>query len=146
VTPNERAERDFLVGEFSKDLMEQIRSGVEPQMMVPTPAGISRPSANTQTKVHQLSEDGVAAVRARGLPVGPDIEGRIDDDRGEVAVGVQANANRIGGYVNRRATEFNRVQKTLSPNPKETLDNIDSANPTYVEDRVKAGVKSLWPW
>lgn len=144
-SPGEIAERDHYIREFTQARMEQIKDGVEPSMIEPTPAGMSRPGANTQTKVHQLSDDGIAAVRARGLPVGPDIEGRIGGDRWEVAAGVQANADRIGAYVNRRATEFNRVQKTLSPNPNTTMDNVNKANPVSLTDKITAGAKSLIP-
>lgn len=140
-SPGEIAERDHYIREFTQARMEQIKAGVEPSMIEPTPAGLSRPSANSQTKVHQLSDDGIAAVRARGLPVGPDIEDRIDGDRGGVAAGVQANANRIGGYVNRRATEFNRVQRSISPNPKETLDRVGKNFKTEKSDGL-AGVIS----
>ena len=133
--PGEIAERDHYIREFTRARMEQIKAGVEPSMIEPTPAGLSRPGANTQTKINQLSDDGTAAVRARGLPVGPDIEGRIDADRWEVTAGVQANADRIGGYVNRRATEFNRVQKSISPNPKETLDRVGQS--IHVDDSDK---------
>ena len=89
MSPGEIAERDHYIREFTQARMEQMKAGIEPSMIEPTPAGLSRPSVNSQTKVHQLSDDGIAAVRARGLPVGPDIEGRIDGDRSEVAAGVQ---------------------------------------------------------
>ncbi len=121
-TPNQRAEQTFYVGQFVKAEEARIREGAEPSFaLTPSPAGIARPSANSQAKVQSIGEDGQAAIGRRGLPGIGDVEGTIDDTRRGIAARRQYEAERVGGYINSRATEFNRVKGTLSPQPKETL-------------------------
>jgi hypothetical protein len=146
-TPDQRAEQAFYEKGFIAAERDRIASGVEPSLVAPTAAGISRPSANTQTKVRAVAEGGIAALQARGLPFDASVPTAETVQEGRNGVGsiLQYEANRVGGVVNSRATEFNRVKKSISPNPQETLDRIVGPQPTISEAFYRGVVETLSP-
>ena len=61
-TPEELGERDFYIRNFVKQREDAIQSGVEPELVLPTPAGITRPGVSTQAGIRKLSSDHERAV------------------------------------------------------------------------------------
>ncbi len=133
-TPAEIAERDFYIKEFIKSEEAKIRSGVEPSFVEPTPAGIMRPSANTQAQVGRLGAAAVAEVGSMPVPEADDLRSRGDIDalRDDRSGTVAAGGRYVGGGLERREEAFERVRPTITPNPQQTLDNVlgkDDRNP-----------------
>jgi hypothetical protein len=126
VTPAEVAERDFYIAEFIKAEQAKIIGGIEPSFVEPTPAGIARPSANTQARVRMAGASGIEQIEQTPLPVDGDLRSRadIDEVRGDRRETVAAGGRSVGGALERRDEAFERVRPTISPNPQETLDNV----------------------
>jgi conjugal transfer mating pair stabilization protein TraG len=140
-TPAEIAERDFYIAEFVKSEEAKIRAGVEPSFVEPTPAGIARPSANTQSQVGRLGAAAVADVGSTPVPEADDLRSRGDidalrDDRGGT---VAAGGRYVGGALDRREEAFERVRPTITPNPQETLDNAIGKDDRAYWEKLRDG-------
>lgn len=127
-TPDEIAERDFYIQKFIKQREDLVRSGVEPELLAPVPAGISRPGASTQAGIRKLYEHQSGSVPGDGA-IGPaptsDYQlGRARSDR----VGTVEKA---GAYVDdrlgAREEAFKVPASKLSQTPAETIKNVDRA-------------------
>ena len=116
----------FTSSGFVKAEQERIRQGVEPRFVQPSPAGIARPSVNTQAAVTKVGLDGFASVGGRSVGVDPRVVGRdqIDDVRADRGSAFDAGAAYVSGGLATRKGEFKRVEKTLSTEPTETLDHV----------------------
>lgn len=145
VTPAEIAERDFYIAEFIKAEQAKVVAGIEPSFVEPTPAGIARPSANTQARVRMAGASGIEQIEQTPLPVDGDLRSRadIDEVRGHRRETVAAGGRSVGGAVERREAAFDRVISTISPNPQETLDNVLGKDTEGYIAKTWRGAKSV---
>jgi conjugal transfer mating pair stabilization protein TraG len=145
VTPAEIAERDFYIAEFIKAEQAKVVAGVEPSFVEPSPAGIARPSANTQARVRMSGASGLEQIEQTPLPVAGDLRSRADIDelRGDRRETVAAGSRSVGGAVERREEAFDRVRPTITPNPQETLDNILGKDQKGYGEHFVDGLKTV---
>ena len=127
-TPDEIAERDYYVHKFIKQREDLIRAGVEPELLAPVPAGISRPGASTQAGIRKLYNENSGSVPGEGaLGAAPTSDyqlGRAQSDRA-------GTVEKAGVYVDERLGSregaFRAPTANLSQNPAETIKNVDHA-------------------
>ena len=146
ITKDEVAERDFYITEFIKSEEAKIRAGVEPSFAEPTPAGIARPSANTQAQVARIGASGIEAVSATPVPLSDDLRSRdqIDDVRDDRRELVGVGGRYVSGGVERREEAFERVRPTITPNPQETLDNVMGKDDRGYWDKLTDGLRDTY--
>jgi len=135
-TPEQRAEQAYYVTKFIAAENDRIAAGVEPSLVGPTPAGIVRPSANTQVKIRNLAASEAASADSRGLPRNENVPTAAENyevNRARVGA-VSAGATMVEERVDSRQKAFAKVTPTLSPQPQTTLDNVKKANPVTDED------------
>jgi conjugal transfer mating pair stabilization protein TraG len=146
ITPAEIAERDFYIGEFIKAEEAKIRAGVEPSFVEPSPAGIARPSANTQAQVARLGAGGIAQVESTPVPIDAGLRTRdqIDDLRGDRGELVGAGGRYVGGALERREEAFERVRPTITPNPQETLNNVVGKDDRGITETTIDGIREAF--
>jgi hypothetical protein len=146
ITPAKIAERDFYIGEFIKAEEAKIRAGVEPSFVEPSPAGIARPSANTQAQVARLGAGGIAQVGSTPVPVDAGLRSReqIDDLRGDRGEVVGAGGRYVGGALERREEAFERVRPTITPDPQQTLDNVIGKDDRSYLDKLGDGLNDAF--
>ena len=128
----EATERQYWVHEFAKDEAQRIKDGYEPSFAEPTPAGLARPTANSQSRLHALSEEGAAAVRSRGLPAGTIDASDIAADRAIVAGDVGSNARRIDGNIRLRGEWSTRSAGKLARDPRTKAEALDKDTPNLL--------------
>jgi hypothetical protein len=145
VTPAEVAERDFYIAEFIKAEKDKVVAGIESSLVEPSPAGIARPSANTQAKVRRIGASGIEQVGQTPLPLDGDLRSRadIDEVRGDRRETVAAGSRSVGGAVERREEAFERVRPTITPNPQETLDNVLGKDDRSYAGKILDGLGSI---
>lgn len=146
VTPAEVAERDFYIAEFIKAEQAKIVAGIEPSFVEPTPAGIARPSANTQARVRIAGASGIEQIEQTPLPVDGDLRSRadIDEVRGDRRETVAAGGRSVGGTVERREEAFERVRPTITPNPQETLENVIGKDDRGITETTIEGIRDVF--
>lgn len=146
VTPNEIAERDFYIAEFIKAEKEKVVAGVEPSFVEPSPAGIARPSANSQANVRRVGAQGIEQVASTPLPVSRDLRSRDDIDalRQDRTTIVGAGGRYVGGAVERREEAFDRVRPNISPNPQETLNNVIGKDDRTLGRKIRDGLTGIF--
>jgi conjugal transfer mating pair stabilization protein TraG len=128
-TPEQVAEKDAYMRVFISRKEEAIRSGVQDQLVDPTPAQILYPSVNRQAGVRPMSgavpgapEEGDTVVplrNAEGL-------GAIRSQRDDVVEDVSTNPA-VGGRLSQREGEAARVKPSISNNPQDTIDRSRDA-------------------
>jgi hypothetical protein len=146
VTPSEVAERDFYIAEFIKAEQARVVAGIEPSFVEPTPAGIARPSANTQARVRMAGASGIEQIEQTLLPVDGDLRSRadIDEVRGDRRETVAAGGRSVGSAVKHREEAFERVRPSITPNPKETLDNVIGKDDRSYLDKLGDGLNDAF--
>ena len=123
VTPDQVSEQGFYVRKFVEAENARIASGVEPSLVEPTPAGIVRPTGNTQSKIHTLGEAELGALRSRGIPAaaGGITSGELDQRRSGVSVDFAHAGDQTSATLDRGRRDLSRVASRLSDDPDETL-------------------------
>lgn len=135
-TPGEIAERDLYIARFAEMKAQQIRDGIEPELVAPTPADLVGPSANTQSRVKSLSDDAMDDVRNMqvGTVPGGDL---VQQRRAEREEAVEAGAEYVQKRLDRREEALEEPTSNLSSNPRETLDRVK-------EEVGEPGLRGLW--
>ena len=132
-TSEQVAEKDAYMRVFVARKEEAIRSGVEDQLIEPSPAQIYRPSVNRQAGV-----SAAAAADAANIPGAPSEGGtavplrsgdgltaiRTERDLAVESVGVEPF---VGGRLHQREGEATRVKPSISNNPQDTMDRTRDA-------------------
>ena len=123
VTPDQLSEQGFYVRKFVQAENERIASGVEPSLVEPSPAGIVRPTGNTQSKIQNMGEAGIAAMHSRGLPAAPGgtSAGELNERRTNFDASYAAGRRDVGGIIDAGEKELEPVGSRLSSDPGETL-------------------------
>lgn len=134
-TPDERNEEAYYMKRFVAAERERIGAGVEAQLVAPTPAGLIRPAASTQSKIHALATGGDAAIDGRPLPVSPNVlSAATVYTVNRARVGAEAaGAGRVEERVDSRQKAFAKVTPTLSPEPARTVKNVVGEQPGILE-------------
>ena len=123
VTPDQVSEQSFYVRKFVEAENARVASGVEPSLVEPSPAGIVRPTGNTQSKIQNMGEEGIAAMHSRGLPAAPGgtSAGDLNKRRTNFDANYAEGRRDVGGIVDVGEKELEPVGRGLSSDPKETL-------------------------
>ena len=136
LSPDDRNEEAYYIKRFVAAERDRIGAGVEPQLVAPTPAGLIRPAASTQSKIHALATGGEAAIDGRPMPVSPNVPSAATVYAvNRARVGAEATgAERVEERVDAREKAFAKVTPTLSPQPQTTLDNVKRDNSITAKD------------
>ena len=142
-TPQQLDEQAFYVRQFVKAERARVAAGIEPSLTAPSPAQLTRPSANTQSKVARLSSAGMADVDARPLPVDANVPtaAAVYATRQQRSEAVDAGGMFVGAHVDSRKAAAAKVAPHLSQVPQETLDNV-KATVKITDDDGWKGVAS----
>ena len=140
-TADEQQQQAFFIRGFIQSERARVSAGVEPSLVSPTPAGIVRPSANAQSKIHPVSVGSVSSTGGIPATAGP-VGGSLDAGRAAFSREF-ASGRAVGGQViERGAGDLRTVTRGVSTDPRKT---VRSVGPKHWAGRVSDATDGILP-
>ncbi|UAJ12396.1 conjugal transfer protein TraG N-terminal domain-containing protein [Polymorphobacter megasporae] len=122
-TPDEQAQQAFFIAGFVKAERARVAAGVEPSLVAPTPAGITRPSANAQSKIHPVSTGSVSSAGSIPSASGPD-GGSLDAGRAAFAQEFVSGRQYGGRVIDRGVGDLRSATRGVSADPDKSVRSV----------------------